>query len=85
MKAFIQKLTSRKFLACVAGIVLGACMIFGLDMDAVNTVAGAVTTVGSVVIYIYSEGKIDAASLEKIKDAAEKVEDAVDVVVEIEE
>lgn len=85
MKALIQKLTSRKFLTCVSGIVLGACMIFGLDMDAVNVIAGAVTTVGSVVIYIYSEGKIDAASLEKIKDAAEKVEDAVDVVVEIEE
>ena len=85
MKTFLKKLTSRKFLTCVAGVVLGVCMIFGLDEGTVNVIAGAVTSLVSVVMYIYAEGKIDAAAVEKIKDAAEKVEDAVDVVVEIEE
>ena len=85
MKTFLKKLTSRKFLTCIAGVVLGVCMIFGLDEGTVNVIAGAVTSIVSVVMYIYAEGKIDAAAVDKIKDAAEKVEDAVDVVVEIEE
>ena len=85
MKAFLKKLTSRKFLTCVAGVVIGVCMVFGLDESTVNTIAGAITSLSSVIIYIYAEGKIDAAAVDKIKDAAEKVEDAVDVVVEIEE
>ena len=41
--------------------------------------------VGSVVTYIYSEGKIDAAAVDKIKDTAGKVENAIDEVNKIEE
>ena len=77
----IKKLTSRKFLTCVAGVVMGACMVFGLDTTEVNTIAGAITTVASVVMYIYTEGKIDA---EAVQDAASKVHDAVDTVQNIE-
>lgn len=85
MKKFIKKLTSRKFLTCVAGIVLGICMTFGLDEGTVNTIAGAIMSIASVVIYIYSEGKIDAAAVDKIKDSADKTKDAVDVIDKIEE
>ena len=85
MKAFMKKLTSRKFLTCVAGVVLGVCMVFGLDESAVNTIAGAVTSVASVIIYIYSEGKIDAAAVDMIVEVVEEVETAVDVVDKIEE
>ena len=31
MQNFLCKLKSRKFLTCVAGIVMGVCMTFGLD------------------------------------------------------
>lgn len=85
MKSFIKKLTSRKFLACTAGMIIGACMIFGLDINTVNTIAGAITSFGSVLIYIYSEGKIDAASVSKIAEAAKDVKNAVEVVDNIEE
>jgi hypothetical protein len=85
MKNFIKKLTSRKFLSCAAGVIIGVCMIFGLDESAVNTIAGAISTVSSVVIYIYSEGKIDATAIGKIKDAVDKVKDAADAVVDVEE
>lgn len=85
MKAFLSKLKSRKFLTCVAGVVMGVCMVFGLDESAINTIAGAIVAVGSVVTYIYSEGKIDAAAVNKIKDTVDKVEDAIDEVKEIEE
>lgn len=85
MKAFLSKLKSRKFLSCVAGVVLGVCMIFGLDENAVNTIAGAVTAVGSIVSYIIVEGKIDADAVNGVKDAVDKVGDAADAVDKIEE
>ena len=85
MKTFLKKLTSRKFLTCIAGIVLGICMVFGLDEGTVNIIAGAVTSLCSVVIYIYSEGKIDAQAVDMIKDTIEDAEAAVDAIGKIEE
>ena len=84
MKDMLNKLKSRKFLTCVAGVVMGVCMVFGLDEGAINTVAGAVTAVVSIATYIYTEGKIDAEAVDKIKDAAEDVKDVIDVVEKIE-
>ena len=81
MKDFLGKLTSRKFLTCVAGVVMGICMVFGLDEGTVNTVAGAVVAVSSVVTYIYTEGKIDAEAVNKITETVEKIED---VIIEVE-
>ena len=85
MKQFLGKLKSRKFLTCVAGVIMGICMVFGLDEGSINTIAGAVTAVVSIATYIYSEGKIDAASVDKIKDVAENIKDVIDVVNKIEE
>lgn len=85
MKAFLSKLKSRKFLTCVAGVVMGLCMVFGLDQNAVNVISGAIMSLSSAVIYIYTEGKIDAAAVGKIKDTANDVKDAIDVVEKIEE
>ena len=80
MQAFLKKITSRKFLSCIAGVVLGVCMIFGLDENIVNTIAGAITSLASVFIYIYTEGKIDAAAVDKIKDSIDKTASAVDAI-----
>lgn len=85
MKEMLNKFKSRKFLTCIAGVVMGLCMVFGLDEGAVNTIAGAVTAVVSIASYIYSEGKIDAAAVGQIKDAADDVKDAMDVINKIEE
>ena len=85
MKAFLDKFKSRKFLTCVAGIVMGVCMVFGLDEGTVNTIAGAVLALVSAATYIYTEGKIDAAAVEKIKDATDKIKDTADAVEKIEE
>ena len=85
MNAFFNKLKSRKFLTCIAGVIMGACMVFGLDEGTINTISGAIVAVGSVVTYIYTEGKIDAAAVDKIKDTVDKVEGAINEVKEIEE
>ena len=85
MNKFLNKLTSRKFLTCVAGVIVGVCMVFGVDEGDVSTIAGAVTAVVSIASYIYTEGKIDANAVGQIKDAADDVKDAIDVVEKIEE
>lgn len=82
MKEFLSKLKSRKFLTCVAGVVMGACMVFGVDVDSVDTISGAIVAVFSVITYIYTEGKVDAVA---VKDAAGQVNDAIDSVEKIEE
>ena len=77
MMDFLNKLKSRKFLTCIAGVVMGLCMVFGLDENAVNIISGAIVSVLSVIMYIYTEGKIDAQAVDKLKEAADKVEDAI--------
>jgi len=68
MENFLKKLTSRKFLAALAGVATGLAMVFGVDETTISTVAGAVTTVASVVSYIMSEGMVDAAAVGAGKD-----------------
>ena len=70
-----QKLTSRKFLAAVVGLITGLSMIFGLDENTINTVAGAIVSVSSVMTYIITEGVVDATA---VGNAANKVQDAID-------
>ena len=85
MKEFLNKLSSRKFLTCVAGVVMGACMVFGLDQGTIDSIAGAIVAASSIVMYIYTEGKIDATAVDKIKDVTDNIKDVVDSVNKIEE
>ena len=75
-KTIAEKLKSRKLWAAVAGIVSGLCIIFGVDEAVVGTVSGAVVAVASVVTYIITEGKIDAANT---AGALQKVQEAITV------
>ena len=72
-----QKLSSRKLWAAIAGLVMGLSMVFGLDEGTISTVSGAVVSVASVIVYIVTEGRVDAAA---VGEAAGKVQDAVDAV-----
>ena len=73
-----QKLSSRKLWAAAAGFVAGLAVIFGLDADTIETVAGAVISVSSVITYIITEGKVDAnrvaTAVESVQNAVEKIE-----------
>lgn len=77
MKTLLKKLSSRKLWAAVAGLVAGLAMVFGLDETVINTVAGAVVSVASVIAYIVTEGKVDA---EGVKNAVADVQEAVEVI-----
>lgn len=73
-----KKLSSRKLWAAVAGVVTGLAMAFGLDENIISTVAGAVTALASVVVYIMTEGKIDAAAVAKAIEAAQDAKKVIE-------
>ncbi|WP_312281966.1 hypothetical protein [Oscillibacter sp.] len=77
MSTILRKLSSRKLWAAMAGIVTGLAMVFGLDENTISTVAGAVVSLASVLTYIMTEGKIDAAA---VKQAVEDTQKAVEAV-----
>ena len=72
-----RKLSSRKLWAAVAGVVTGLAMVFGLDENVITSVAGAEVSLSSVITYIVTEGKVDAAS---VKNAVDGVQDAMEAV-----
>ena len=54
----MKKLTSRKFLACIVGIISGLALCFGADANIVTEIGGITATVFSIVSYIISiQGK----------------------------
>ena len=77
MENLKRKLSSRKLWAAVAGVVTGLAMVFGLDESVISSVAGAVVSVASVITYIITEGKVDAAA---VKNAVEDVQEAAEAI-----
>lgn len=77
MNTILMKLSSRKLWMAIAGIVTGIAMALGADTSEIGTVAGAVTTLISVVTYIAVEGKVDA---EGVKNAIIEVQEAANVI-----
>ena len=57
MNMIIQKLTSRKLWMALAGVATGIAMAFGVDASDVQTVAGAVTALVSLVTYIVGKAR----------------------------
>ena len=70
--------TSRKFLMCFTGVVTGVAVLLGANAESINTIAGAITVLGSIVTYIMAEGKIDAASAKATVDQIEIVKEELD-------
>ena len=61
MRDFKSKFLSRKFIACVVGIVTGIGLILS---D--NTIEGAATVASSIIAYLVAEGYIDAKSVQQL-------------------
>ncbi|MCD8119759.1 MAG: hypothetical protein LUE29_09840 [Lachnospiraceae bacterium] len=75
MKSFLTRLTSRKFIASMLGVILGIAVTFGVDGSTVTNVMGIITSAASIVSYIITEGKVDAASVGNIIDYIEVAEE----------
>lgn len=72
MKSFIDKLKSRKFLACIAGVATGIALIV-----TGNTIEGAASVIASVVGYIAAEGYVDGKAVKNTINITQDVLDAV--------
>lgn len=66
-----QKLTSRKLWMAVVGVAVGLAAAFGIEENDYAQIAGVVTSVVSVVSYIFGESAVDAASVKKSDENAE--------------
>lgn len=73
METLKKKLSSRKFWAAAVGVILGIALTFGVDGEAVSDIAGAVTALASIIAYITTEGKIDAASVSSVIEIGEEL------------
>ena len=70
MNDIIHKLTSRKFIAAAAGFLLGiGITAAGLDANIVLSCIGAGISGASTLVYIVTEGHIDAASVKQTVEA----------------
>lgn len=73
MNDIIRKLTSRKFLLALVGVVSGLALAFGVDgseiTQMVSAVGGIIAAAGSAIAYINAEAKVDAAAAGKEKSS----------------
>lgn len=65
MRSLFSKLSSRKFWAAVSGVVIAVMAAFGADADSQTTVAGVLSAVAVLSVYIFTEGSIDQAATRK--------------------
>ena len=69
MKNIMNKLTSRKFILAVIGVISGLAMANGVSgneiIDMVSRVAGIITAAGVALGYLNAEAKVDAAAVKK--------------------
>lgn len=79
-RTFWTKLKSRKLWLALIGAVSGVAIAFGVDATVVETVTGAAIALVSVVAYIVTEGKIDAASVDLGADFVKKILDAIEAI-----
>lgn len=79
MNNFLRKISSRKLWMAIGGIATGICMVLGIDATEIETVCGGIVSILSCIMYIYTEGKIDA---ERAKVAIEGAQAIVDTIKE---
>jgi len=59
-----RKLGSRKFWSLVAVFVTSLLVLFGADSGTTERVTSMIIAGGAVVVYIFSEGNIDAKAID---------------------
>lgn len=63
-----RKLSSHKFLAAVAGVIISVMVTFNVDAVTQERVAGVISAAGTLAIYMLAEGAADKAAVKKNKE-----------------
>lgn len=77
MKKLLEKFTSRKFLLALIATIAGVVAMCGVPDGVVEAVSAALTALIPTVIYIITEGRIDAAAVGQIAGAVQDVAESV--------
>lgn len=59
----LRKLGSRKFWACICGVVISVAALFGVADTTSEQITAIITAFGSLAVYMISESATDVASL----------------------
>lgn len=62
MRSWKEKLSSRKFWACLCGVILSVMVIFGYSDEEKTKITGLIMATGTLITYILAEGNVDASS-----------------------
>ncbi len=73
MKAFMKKISSRKFIASMAGVLTGIGVI-----ASGSEVEGIIAVLASVIAYLITEGFIDAKAVDVLDEVIDKTKDKLD-------
>jgi drug/metabolite transporter (DMT)-like permease len=77
MNDIIKKLFSRKLWLALAGVTTGVALMLGVESSQISSIAGALISMVSAVVYVVTEGKIDA---ERVKTAVESTQQAIETI-----
>jgi hypothetical protein len=81
MSEILRKVTSRKFLMAVVGMVSGLALAFGVEggeiVELVGMIGGIVAAAGSAITYINAEAKVDAARAAAVPVIVQEEQDTV--------
>lgn len=78
MRNWKNKLSSRKFWACVVGVVISVMTIYNVSSEEQTKITGLITACGTLVVYILAESNVDAhhtdTVLPETKDEEEDIQ-----------
>ena len=74
----LEKFQSRKFLMALLSVVLGIMTLFGVAETSIEVVSSVGLVLIPTIVYIFTEGKIDAAGVKQITSTIDDIVDVVD-------
>lgn len=74
----LEKFKSRKFLVTLLSVIIGICTLFGIDESIISIISGLGMIVIPTIVYVATEGKIDAAAVGMIVDTVDQVVDYIE-------
>lgn len=73
----LQKVTSKKFWSMLIAVISALCILFNVDANTTTQIVTVAGLFGAIVVYIYSEAKVDAARLIASANLPEEVLTAI--------
>ena len=77
LQTLAKKFSSRKFILSLIGVIIGIAGMIGCNDDTVAVIAFIALEILSIVAYLITEGKVDAAAVKTGINIAQEIADAI--------